>query len=550
MDVADPSAPQPVEILLVDDRPENLQALRAVLADEPGYTLIEAASGPEALRQVLKHEFALILLDAYLPGMDGFEVARLVKLRDRTRGVPILFLTAAGTDNDTIERAYAVGAADYLVKPVSAAIVRAKVAVFVDLYRKTAQLREQAGQLQEQERRHQALELKELRSASERRYRHLAESIPQIVWRALPDGQLEYLNHRWYDYTGTEEGMSSDGAGAFLHPDDRERFSSSWLAALKSGEPFQCECRVLRADGIYRWHLRRALPERTRDGEILAWLGTDTDIDDRKRADDERIELLVRERAARFEAEANQKRAAQLYVEARDAVQLRDDFLTVAAHELRTPLTTLRLQGQQLSRNGNAPPLLLRSVDRLCRLVDQLLDVSSMGGRPLELQLEQTDLRTIVQEAATRFGEEAKLNGCTIQVQAEEPVPAELDPTRVEQVVANLLTNAIKYGRGKPIELSVQRSDGMARLVVRDQGIGVAADQQGRIFERFTRAVSVREYGGLGLGLFITKQIVEAHGGTIRVLSEPGAGAVFQVDLPLDRRAAPQPAAAQPVGMH
>ena len=550
MDVADPSAPQPVEILLVDDRPENLQALRAVLADEPGYTLIEAASGPEALRQVLKHEFALILLDAYLPGMDGFEVARLVKLRDRTRGVPILFLTAAGTDNDTIERAYAVGAADYLVKPVSAAIVRAKVAVFVDLYRKTAQLREQAGQLQEQERRHQALELRELRSASERRYRHLAESIPQIVWRALPDGQLEYLNHRWYDYTGTEEGMSSDGAGAFLHPDDRERFSSNWLAALKSGEPFQCECRVLRADGIYRWHLRRALPERTRDGEILAWLGTDTDIDDRKRADDERIELLVRERAARFEAEANQQRAAQLYVEARDAVQLRDDFLTVAAHELRTPLTTLRLQGQQLSRNGTAPPLLLRSVDRLCRLVDQLLDVSSMGGRPLELQLEQTDLRTIVQEAATRFGEEAKLNGCTIQVQAEEPVPAELDPTRVEQVVANLLTNAIKYGRGKPIELSVQRADGMARLVVRDQGIGVAADQQGRIFERFTRAVSVREYGGLGLGLFITKQIVEAHGGTIRVLSEPGAGAVFQVDLPLEGRAAPQPAAAQPVGMH
>src|SRR5207248_3316421 len=162
----------------------------------------------------------------------------------------------------------------------------------------------------------------------------------------------------------------------------------------------------------------RALPERKRDGERMAWLGTDTDIDDRKRADDERIELLVRERAARFEAEASQKRAAQLYVEAREAVRMRDDFLTVAAHELRTPLTTLRLQAQQLARSSGSDSarIQLRSVDRLCRLSEELLDVSRIGGGQVRLKTQRADVRQIVQEMAGRLSEEAARNGCSIEV--------------------------------------------------------------------------------------------------------------------------------------
>src|SRR5216683_924966 len=150
------SDPRPAEILLVDDRPENLRALRAILGDQPGYSLVEASSGPEALREVLRHDFCLILLDAFLPGMDGVEVASLIKQRERTRDIPIIFLTAAGMDQETLRRAYAAGAADYLLKPISPEIVRAKVAVFVDLARKSAQLKEQAELLQEAERREQA----------------------------------------------------------------------------------------------------------------------------------------------------------------------------------------------------------------------------------------------------------------------------------------------------------------------------------------------------------------------------------------------------------
>ncbi len=535
------SDPRPAEILLVDDRPENLRALRAILGDQPGYSLVEASSGPEALREVLRHDFCLILLDAFLPGMDGVEVASLIKQRERTRDIPIIFLTAAGMDQETLRRAYAAGAADYLLKPISPEIVRAKVAVFVDLARKSAQLKEQAELLQEAERREQAIKISELRIASERRYRHLAEAIPQIVWRAMPDGQFEYWNHRWYDYTGANEGMAPESAWAFLHPDDRENCQQFWQAAVRDGTPFQGECRLLRADGVYRWHLRRALPERSKSGEVLAWLGTDTDIDDRRRADDERGELLVRERVARFEAEAAQKRAAHLYVEAREAVRARDEFLTVAAHELRTPLTSLRLQVQRAAREEDAPDaarLTLRSVERLCRLADQLLDVSRMAGGQMALQFEQADVLGIVQETAARLREEAARNGCDIQVQSSGPVQADCDPLRIEQVVENLLTNSIKYGRGKPIEVSVSALDRCASVTVRDHGIGVRAEEQARIFEQFARAVSVRKYGGLGLGLFISRQIVEAHGGSIRVSSVPGSGATFSVEFPLEHAGA------------
>jgi PAS domain S-box-containing protein len=519
--------PIPVDILVVDDRPENLLAMRAILGDEAGYRLHEAKDGSQALKEILKRDYCVVLLDAVLPGMDGFEIASLIKQRERSKDVPIIFLTASGTEVATVFQAYKVGAVDYLVKPVAAEVVRAKVAVFVDLFRKTKLL-------QQIERREQALQLADLRTASERRYRNLAEAIPQIVWRALPDGSVEYRNSRWFDYTGAGPGPD---AWTLVHPEDREKSIAIWEACLRDSAPLQCEARLLRKDGVYRWHLRRALPEHGPDGEVISWLGTDTDIDDRKREDDERVELLVRERAARFEAEAAQKRAGQLYVEAREAVQLRDEFLTVAAHELRTPLTSLRLQAQVQARDtaGNPQRIMARQVERLCRLVDQLLDVSRISSGRLQMQVAGADLRAVAQEVAMRLADEARANGCTISLLQGDPLVIDCDSSRMEQVITNLLSNAIKYGRGKPIEIAIDGDASHARLSVRDHGIGISLADQGRIFERFERAVSVREYGGLGIGLYISKQIVLAHGGTIRIASELGAGALFEVELPIVR---------------
>ncbi len=543
-------APEEVDILLVDDRPENLTALRAIL-EGPGVRLTEASSGAEALREILRKDFALILLDAVLPEMDGFEVARMIKSRERSRDVPILFLTASGSEYSTIHRAYSVGAVDYLAKPIEPEIVRAKVSIFADLYRKTQQLQRQAEQLRQSEQRAQALELAQLRDQNERRYRNLAEAIPQIVWRALPDGRVEYTNQRWFDYTGGNPVATSVAdAWATVHDDDLAECLAGFGHSLATGDPFQCECRLLRHDGAYRWHLRRALPERGPDGEIVAWLGTDTDIDESRRAGDERAQLLVRERAARAEAEAAQQQAAQLYVEASEAVRLRDEFLTVAGHELRTPLTTLKLLSQALVK-GKAKggpeqtAMVVRQTERLCTLVEQLLDVSCIADGSLRLSVEQIDLPVLANEVVARLREAAEQAGSKVSVRCDKPLNLEGDPLRLEQVLTNLLANAIKYGLGKPIELILEREGNLARIQVRDQGIGVPATDQNRIFDRFERAVSVREYGGLGLGLYISRQIVRAHGGTIQVASEPGNGSLFVVELLLEQKQREVPASAE-----
>jgi PAS domain S-box-containing protein len=237
---------------------------------------------------------------------------------------------------------------------------------------------------------------------------------------------------------------------------------------------------------------------------------------------------------------------ARLYGEARAAVSARDEFLSIASHELRTPLTALRLALENMRRvaaaaeAGRPPPLVQvervlaaaeRQGQRLEKLVAALLDVSRIHMGRLELDVEEVDLSTVAAEAAGQLEDEAAQAGSRIDVRGE-PVTGRWDRMRLGQVVTNLLSNAVKYGAGRPIEVSFGTEDGRAFLVVRDQGIGIDPADQVHIFERFERAVSSQNYGGLGLGLFIVKRIVESHGGTIRVASSPGEGAAFRVDLP------------------
>src|SRR5438094_877880 len=182
-------------ILLVDDRPENLLALEAIL--EPlGQNLLYAYSGEEALRRLLQHEVAIILLDVQMPVLDGFETAMLIKQRERTRHIPIIFVTAISKDDEHVFRGYSAGAVDYVFKPFSPEVLRSKVAVFIELHEKTEQLRQQAEQLKEQE-------LAELRRESEERYRFLAEAQPDQIWTAMPNGELDYVNQRALDYRTT-----------------------------------------------------------------------------------------------------------------------------------------------------------------------------------------------------------------------------------------------------------------------------------------------------------------------------------------------------------
>jgi PAS domain S-box-containing protein len=285
----------PANVLLVDDREENLVALQAIL-ERLGHNLVLARSGDEALRALLHDDFAVILLDVQMPGLDGFETAELIKQRERTRHIPIIFLTAISKDEQHVFRGYSAGAVDYLFKPFAPEVLRSKVAVFIELWEKTERLREQEERLRRQE-------IAELERASEARYRTLAEAMPQLVWRADPQGRATYYNERWFAYTGLDPAQAggSDWQGV-IHPDDLPTTLARWEHAAATGEEFEMEYRFRRADDTYRWHLGRAVPVRGLDGEIESWVGTATDIDDKRRA----------EEAQRFLVEAGEVLASSL----------------------------------------------------------------------------------------------------------------------------------------------------------------------------------------------------------------------------------------------
>lgn len=286
----------------------------------------------------------------------------------------------------------------------------------------------------------------------------------------------------------------------------------------------------VRRDGSRYWADVIITALKGEDGTVTGFAYTTADGTDRARAEKEQLDLL---------------RSVQASVEARD------HFLSVAAHELRTPLTSLQLQVQSLMRGArkeaerrsdDAFHRRLESIDRhvmrFASLIEQLLDVSKITSGKLELHPEPVDLATVVRDTGMRFEADLAKAGCTLTVRGPDRIAGEWDRFRVEQVVSNLISNAIKYGAGKPVEIDVEDAQGVARLRVRDHGIGIAPEDQQRIFQRFERAVSELHYGGLGLGLWIVRQTVEAQGGRIAVESAPGQGATFTVELPKNEQPA------------
>jgi signal transduction histidine kinase len=248
---------------------------------------------------------------------------------------------------------------------------------------------------------------------------------------------------------------------------------------------------------------------------------------------------------------------ARLYREAQEAIHLREEFLIIAAHELYTPITSLKLTLHGIERaSASAPPEAVsrgfqnarRQILRLTRLIDELLSVSRLRSGHVHLQLEEVDLAAITRDVAEHFREDSVRSCSPVLIQADSVVTGRWDRTRLEQVISNLLANALKFGCRKPIELSVTSDNGTVLLTVRDHGIGIAPDKLPHIFKRFERAVPVHEYGGLGLGLYIAHEIVSALGGAFHVDSTPGIGTCFTVLLPRSGPPAPGIRASHAVG--
>lgn len=377
------SEPLP-KCLLVDDLEENLIALKAVLADEK-VQVYTARSGNEALELILEHDFALALLDVQMPDMDGFELAEIMRSTEKTRNVPIIFVTAAGSSAQRVFRGYEAGAVDFLHKPLAAQVVVSKVRIFLELFNQKAELQRK---------------IKELRATEE------------ILQKALVS---------------------------------------------------------------------------------------------------------------------------------------RDEFMSICSHELKTPLTSLKMQLQIVDRlrakQGDAVAFSVekmerflyqadRSVDRIVHLVNDMLDISRVATGRLSLDLENVNVSELVEEVLDRLSPLMEMANCRVSFSSNGKFLVHADKFRIEQVLTNLLTNAAKYAPDKPVEVSVTGNDLQVEIKVTDHGEGIPYENQARIFERFERAVSHHTVSGLGLGLYISKEIVDIHHGTIEVDSTPKQGCTFTVRLP------------------
>jgi PAS domain S-box-containing protein len=526
-------------ILLVDESAANLTALESVLAPL-GHHIVTATSGEEALAALAREDFALVLLDVCMPGLDGLQIATQLKARPRTRKVPIIFLTAADLDAELVAAAYAQGGVDFIAKPFDARVLRSKAATFIDWYlqseenkRSVAAMRRRFRQRYEEQTAH--------------RVRNLTDGMPLGVWAATRDGRITYTNKAWTEYTGLDLTHVNDrGHLDVIHPDDRERVRDAWTAAVKTGEQLVVEYRLRRkSDGAYRWHLGRAVPDRGPRGAIVGWIATATDIDDQKHAEERMAELAAHAENVRAEAESARAEAEAARAEAEAASRMKDEFLATLSHELRTPLNaiygwTRMVRAGELSeaQAKKAIETIERNTKVQIKLVEDLLDVSRIVAGKLDLDLRSLSPGELVRLAVEAMTPTARAKDVRLTA-VYDPTPCRVsgDPNRLQQVVWNLLANAIKFTpAGGRVEVIVGSVEDHVEIEVNDSGHGIAPEFLPHVFDAFRQAdgSATRTHGGLGLGLAIVKHIVEAHRGRVEVDSAGyGRGARFVVRLPL-----------------
>jgi PAS domain S-box-containing protein len=507
-----PSAAMKASILLVDDRPANLLALEAIL-DSLDQNLVRATSGEEALEKLQEQEFAVILMDVRMPGMDGLRTAEVISQRESAARVPIIFLTAVPIANADVVSGYARGAVDFLLKPFDPEILRSKVSVFVDLYQKEQMIRRQAGLLRQRDR--EAFERR-----SELRFRSLMDALPQCVWVARADLTFYYWNKRAVDYIGmpASVAVSAERLFEFVHPDDLATINSEWQVATGLQRPAEVQVRLRRqVDGAYRWFLMRGVPQHDEAGKVTGWIVAATDIDTEHQA----------------------------LEEAEDASRMKEEFLATVSHELRNPLNAM-VGWVHLLRTGNLDPAksskaletIERNVHLQTALIDDILDVSRIIRGKINLTFSTVRMSAVVDAALAAMRPTADAKGVALEYEmAADSDEVSGDADRLQQIVWNLLSNAIKFTlRDGLVVVRLEQHGHELTLSVRDTGQGISPEFIPHVFERFSQAESgsTRTHGGLGLGLAIVRHLVELHAGTVEATSAGrGQGATFSVHLPL-----------------
>jgi PAS domain S-box-containing protein len=547
-----------VNILIVDDRPENLLAVEAIL--EPlAQRLVRAHSGPEALRHLLESEFACILLDVQMPGMNGFEVARVIKSRERTKYIPIIFLTAISKEQEYVFRGYAVGAVDYLFKPFNPDILRSKVAVFVDLYLKQKQLERQEAQLRESQR--QELELRHMRELweSEARYADIVRSAMDAIIMFDQQGIVRTFNgaaEQMFEVPARDIVASPIGR-LFPPPLDAEALDQLRQMADR-GRPTPTDA----AQGITSSVLGPLRPLTLtglrRNGEQFPIEASVSALD---QGGTRTYTLIVRdiservaaEEALRDQAESLERSAAELTAlneelsrrqsDLERAMTARSRFYASMSHELRTPInailgySTLLLENIYGSLNEKQAEGIQRThkaAKHLLELVNDVLDLSKIEAGKVDLRPQPVVFPSLIEDLFVTVRPLADQHSSQLSLDQEgESIRIVSDPRRVRQILLNLLSNAIKFGAGKPVQIAVRSAeDGGVIIDVIDQGIGIAPADTDRIFQEFVQLGKTQLQDGTGLGLPISRRLAEMLRGTLNVESEVGKGSTFRLRLP------------------
>lgn len=484
----------PVNILMVDDQPGKLLSYEAIL-NPLGENLLKANSGREALELLLKSKIAVVLMDVSMPDIDGFQLADMIREHPRFQKTAIIFISAVHlTDVDRI-KGYERGAVDYISVPVIPELLRAKVSVFAELYRKTQQLEKLNRELEERV----AERTEELRE-SESQFRSLANSIPQLAWMTDFNGDIFWYNQRWYDYTGTTlEEVKGWGWKIVHHPDHLDGVVRKFRQSLTTGEPWEDTFPLRGKDGDYRWFLSRALPIRDVNGKIVRWFGTNTDITDRKMAEDA---LVKSERMAAMGRLAG-----------------------IIAHEINNPLEAISnafyLLRDHPSLDEQAryySKLAEEELARVAHITKQTLSFYRESQQPVAVSL--AEVLDNVTELQSR---KLQVSGISVEKRIFTRGMVQGYPGELKQVFLNLIANAIQaMPEGGRLRMRLTQSNDRrtgregVRVSIYDTGMGILPEHAKRIFEPF---FSTKDTKGTGLGLWISKGIVHKYEGSIRFRS-------------------------------
>ena len=495
----------PVAVLIVDDDPTKRLALKAVLAPL-GYSLVEADSGRAALRCLLAQDFAVILLDVLMPGMNGFETAALIRQRRQSEMTPIIFVTAHAEDEMLDIDLYAAGAVDFIFAPVPPKELRAKVMVFANLFTRAQELATHAHQVQE--------------SADE--LRMLTDAAPIGIFQTDSDGRYVYTNPGWSEITGTSV---NDAAGrkweSILVPEQRAELIADMADGPAGRIQVSRRFELRRPDSESRVVVVTSKPVFPRDGRVAGWVGTVADV-------------TAEARAEAATAEARDR--------ATEASQLKSDFLANMSHEIRTPMNgvigmiELLLETQLGVRQVDYAQTARNSGEALLIIIEDILDFSRLEAGQLKIEHIDFNVGTVVRDVVDLLASSAQSKRIELIADIDCAIPAEVggDPGRLRQILNNLVGNAIKFTEVGEIVIRVTRSeDSEANYVVRfeisDTGIGISDDRLDAIFQSFVQAdtSTSRKYGGTGLGLTISAQLAALMGGVCGVTSRLGAGSTF-----------------------